>query len=120
VQSSSQTVTSNKPTSSFLQAGCPSCHCQSQSTEGKMNSILLYVAVVLLGKVGIIEDLHICSCCKCICENLFPINIVNYILTGKGFSQIHLQQLQRRRKVFKYTNLSMQYISAMSYINVVT
>jgi len=26
VQSSSQIITTNKPTSSFLQAGCPSCH----------------------------------------------------------------------------------------------
>jgi len=26
MQSSSQIITTNKPTSSFLQAGCPSCH----------------------------------------------------------------------------------------------
>jgi len=26
MQSSSQTITTNKPTSSFLQTGCPSCH----------------------------------------------------------------------------------------------
>jgi len=38
VQSSSQIITTNKPTSSFSQAGCPSCHpitTVSKSAEGK-------------------------------------------------------------------------------------
>ena len=45
VQSSSQNVTSNKPTPSFLQAGCPSCRPtmqQHQGTEWKLYMHSLY------------------------------------------------------------------------------
>ena len=39
MQSSSQIITNNKPTSSFLQAGCPSCHPTNsvKALNGKMS-----------------------------------------------------------------------------------
>jgi len=39
VQSCSQIITTNKPTSSFLQAGCPSCRPTISVKELKENSI---------------------------------------------------------------------------------
>jgi len=41
VQSSNQIITTNKPTSSFLWAGCPSCH-PTNSVEALMGNINIY------------------------------------------------------------------------------
>jgi len=43
VQSSSQIITTNKPTSSFLQAGCPSCHPTNsvKAPKGKISHSIL-------------------------------------------------------------------------------
>jgi len=49
MQSSSQIVTTNKPTPNFLQARCPSCHPtqQHQSTEGKLYNTKFYQYVTI-------------------------------------------------------------------------
>jgi len=42
VQSSSQIITTNKPTSSFLQAGCPSCHPTNSVKALKVKNITFH------------------------------------------------------------------------------
>jgi len=66
VQSSSQNVTTNKPTPSFLQAGCPSCHPTNsvKALKGKPNAYRLEIGCLNRSRVRYDRTAKVKSCAK--------------------------------------------------------
>jgi len=64
--SSSQSVTTNKPTPSFLQAGCPSCHPTNSVGALKENTNKQHIHVICT-----LHDVNACTACnvQMLCTN---------------------------------------------------
>ena len=104
----SQTVTTNKPTSNFLQVGCPSCrpNQQCQSTEG----ICYYgYYAALLPRRGPHIASH--SVCLSVCLSVRPSRARMYFVYGCTFLREIIQNT-KKTSVFAYGPASRMYFSA--------
>jgi len=61
MQSFSQIITTNKPTSSFLQAGCPSCHPTNSVKALKALNIKLCIHIITVYRVCAPEHNYLCQ-----------------------------------------------------------